>query len=447
MNPSHSVDHPLQKYDPASAGGWSKRDATHLLWRLQYGASAAEIDEAQQLGLEKTLERRLTAQPESAEFQSTSALLRHTAFDTGSINDLKAWWLYRMLHSANPLTEKLSLFWHNHFATSNAKVQSVPQMAAQNDLIRQHALGNFRPLLQGMARDVAMLVWLDGNANRKRHPNENFAREVMELFSLDVGNYTETDIKEAARAFSGWQVRDGKYWFNPVQHDTNSKTVFGKSGNFDGTDIVDLCLAQPACPRFLAKKLLRNFVLPAPDAALVEAFAARIRHHDFALQPALRELFSSRLFFSAESRGALIKSPLDLVLGSYRTLDCQAKLGAAIPVLATLGQDIFEPPTVKGWDGGRLWISSASMLQRANFVSELIHGSRLGTFVTPRPRSPDSSLAEHLSYFADLLINRPLDADQVSRITSYAEQATGSADQKLRSLIQLLATMPEYQTV
>src|SRR5436305_94915 len=187
----------FRRYEPQAGGGWSRREAAHLLSRAQYGATSEDLARAEAAGLEKTLDRLLIPQPEPASFQSAEILLRRTAFDTGSIADLKAWWLYRMLNSANPLVEKMALFWHNHFATSNAKVQSVPHMAAQNDLIRRHATGSFRELLHGMARDVAMLIWLDGSANRKRQPNENFAREVMELFSLDVGHYTEQDIKEA----------------------------------------------------------------------------------------------------------------------------------------------------------------------------------------------------------------------------------------------------------
>lgn len=448
MSDSKTPGDVLRPYDPAAHGGWTRRDATHLLWRTQYGASQAEIDEAAAAGLQNTLQRRLTTQPESPQFQSAEKLLRRTAFDTGNITDLKAWWLYRMLNSANPLVEKMSLLWHNHFATSNSKVQSVPHMAAQNDLIRQHAVGNFRPLLHGMARDVAMLIWLDGNANRKRQPNENFAREVMELFSLDVGNYTERDIKEAARAFSGWQVRDGKFWFNPLQHDAGSKTVFGKSANLDGDDVVDLCLAQPACPRFLARKILRTFVVPTPDAGLVEALAQRIRAHDFAMTPVLRELFGSELFFSPEARGALIKGPLDLVLGAYRSLGSHPRLSSAVPLLAALGQDVFEPPTVKGWDGGRLWISSASMLQRANFAAQLVTGSGLGTIADPEkvasslPHDTPESIARH---YAELLLNRDLEPDAVARLTGYLNQSQGTRDQRIRGVIQLIMTMPEFQ--
>ena len=450
MSESRAVGEAFRPHEPDSGGGWTRRDATHLLWRTQYGATFREVEEALAAGLQKTLDRQLNLQPESASFQSAQQLLRRTAFDTGNIVDLKAWWLFRMLNSANPLVEKMSLLWHSHFATSNAKVQSVPNMAAQNDLIRAHAVGNFRPLLHGMARDVAMLVWLDGNANRKRHPNENFAREVMELFSLDVGNYTERDIKEAARAFSGWQVRDGKFWFNPLQHDAGSKTVFGNTGNLDGDDVVDLCLAQDACPRFLAFKLLRTFVIPAPDAQLIDGLAQRIRFHDFAMGKVLRELFSSQLFFGRESRTAIIKSPVELVLGAYHSLEAHPNLAAAVPVLAGLGQDIFEPPTVKGWDGGRLWISSTSMLQRANFAAELATGNRLGAIADPEQSTARLALESPeacVRHYADLLLNRELEPDQIARLAAYMNEALGPRDQRIRGILQLIMTMPEFQLV
>lgn len=378
----------------------------------------------------------------------SATVYRNWSRITGSIADLKAWWLYRLLNSANPLAEKMSIFWHSHFATSNAKVQSVPNMAAQNDLIRQHAVGSFRKLLHGIARDVAMLVWLDGNANRKRQPNENFAREVMELFSLDVGNYTEQDIKEAARAFSGWQLREGKFWFNALQHHSGNKTVFGKSGNLDGDDIVDLCLAQEACPRFLARKLLRTFVVPEPDADLIDGLAQRFRFHDFAMSTVLRELFASQLFFSPAARNAIIKSPIELVLGARRSLDSHPNLSAAVPLLAGLGQDIFEPPTVKGWDGGRLWISSTSMLQRANFAAELVTGNRLGAIADPERSAAQLSLDSPESivrHYADLLLNRELEPDVTARLTGYMSQSQGGRGQRIRGVIQLIMTMPEFQ--
>ena len=311
---------------PHDARQWSRRDATHLLWRTQFGATAAEIAATHKAGLAKSLERLLTPQKETADFEDTESLLREAAYDTGAVGDLQAWWLHRMHYTANPLTEKLTLFWHNHFATSFSKVQSVPHMAAQNDRFRAEALGSFRELLHAMAKDVAMLIWLDSNANRKRHANENFAREVMELFSLGEGNYTEDDIKQAARAFTGWHVRDDKFWFNQRQHDITNKSLFGKTANLDGGEVIDLCLAHKACARFIAFKLLRAFVLDQPTDTHITALAARLRAHDFAMRPVMRELLGSKLFFGAAVRHARIKEPLELTLGACRALGARPNL-------------------------------------------------------------------------------------------------------------------------
>ncbi|MCH8173063.1 MAG: DUF1800 domain-containing protein [Proteobacteria bacterium] len=397
-----------------------------------------------------SLDRLLTPQHESPEFESSDRLLRQLAVDTGNINHLKAWWLYRMLNSANPLVEKVSLFWHNHFATSNAKVGSVEHMAAQNDLIRREAVGSFRKLLSGMARDVAMLIWLDGNANRKRQPNENFAREVMELFSLGVGNYTEQDIKAAARAFTGWHLRDDKFWFNQRQHDFTQKTILGKTGDFSGEDVVEICLEQAACPRFLAGKLLTTFVMPRPGERVVEQLALRIRAHDFQMAPVFRELFGSELFFSTDVRRTIIKSPLELVLGAYRALGNRPNLQATIRLLAKLGQDVFEPPTVKGWEGGRLWIHSASMLQRANFAPALTSGSRFGTIDDPESvlasagrKTPD----DVVRYYTDLLLSGDVDQASREQLIEYLRKAEGDRGSRSRGLIHLIMSMPEYQLV
>lgn len=407
---------------PFAATEWSRRDATHLLWRTQFGATGQEIERAHREGLHKTLDRLLETQEETKDFLEVDAILRETAYDTGEAGDLQAWWLYRMHYTANPLVEKLTLFWHNHFATSIAKVRDVPLMAAQNDLFRTQSLGSFRELLHGISKDVAMLIWLDGNANRKRHANENFAREVMELFSLGEGNYTENDVKEAARAFTGWHVLDDRFWFNQRQHDAKDKTLFGKSANLNGSDVVNLCLQQKACPRFLAHKLLRAFVLDQPTQAQTNALASRIRKHDFALSPVMRELLASQFFFGETARHARIKSPVELTLGACRALQARPNLQAVKRVAGQLGQSLFEPPTVKGWEGGRLWITSASLLQRNNFAHALLAGE-MGRLPGPslsRQRYQDLLLAREAPGLRDVDVNR-------------------------RKLLHLMMTLPEFQ--
>ena len=429
---------PLRPYD-LGAMGWTRREATHLLWRTQFGASAEDIEGALAAGLGPTVERLVTVQPESESFQRSDHLLRQIAEDTGDIQDLKVWWIHRMLYSANPLVERMSLFWHNHFATSDQKVRSVRHMAAQNDLIRREALGHFPALLSGMARDVAMLIWLDSNANRKRQANENFAREVMELFTLDVGHYSERDISEAARAFTGWHVREERYWFNRRQHDGGAKTVLGRTGNLDGDDVIALCLAQPACPRFLARKLLRIFVTIDPPQEDVDALAACIRRHDFHMSAVLRELFGSQLFFSPSARHGLIKSPTDFVLGVYRSTKTSENLKQTARHLAGLGQDLFTPPTVKGWEGGRLWISSSSLLRRTNFVANLVAKHRIP--INMEPKGPQRLV----QYYLDLLLSGSTDETVSDRLVQYVTEGGRKPEARTRGLIHLIMTMPEYQ--
>lgn len=359
------------EFTPLPNDAWTGWHARTLLARCQFGVTAAEVSASYKAGLASEIERLTEEQPESAEFQRVDETLRRTAIATDSPQDLKLWWLHRLAKSANSLREKLTLGWHNHFATSIEKVRSVRAMSTQNDLFRREAWGDFPTLMQSVARDPAMLIWLDGSLNRRRHPNENFAREIMELFCLGVGNYTEADIQEAARAFTGWRLKDDAFWFDELQHDPGEKSIFGSRGQFRGDDVVRLCLERPACPRFLATKLMKWLATDQPDARDVEQLAGRLAFHRLQVRPALREWLGSQEFFAACREKTLIKSPLDFVLGSLRWASGGVKWPAAANLLADLGQDVFAPPSVKGWDGGRTWITSTSMLLRANFIVDL----------------------------------------------------------------------------
>lgn len=417
------------------------QEAILLLRRLQFGVRPDEVEQAVQEGLDNTLDRLLTEQAESEDFQQTEAALRATALATSNIQDLKVWWLVRMLTSANPLREKLSLCWHNHFATSFAKVQSVPMMLVQNELFRKHAWGSFPELLHGVARDPAMLVWLDGNANRKRHPNENFAREVMELFTLGIGNYSEQDIQEAARAFSGWHLRDKAFWFNVTQHDNSPKTIFGQSGNYTGSEVLDLCLDQPACARFLAWRLLRSFVTDRPTETQIADVSQRLSQHKLRIAPVLHELFRDESFFADPQQHAIIKSPLDFVLGLLRPLAEQIQWRTVSDVLAKLGQDVFEPPSVKGWEGGRHWIQSTSLILRWNFVTEFFSGHRIGTLHS-------SELNQHFDSLNDaelwLLGGSPEPAVHATLEQHRLANSEANRDSQVR-LLHLICSLPEFQ--
>jgi uncharacterized protein (DUF1800 family) len=309
---------------------------------------------------------------------------------------LGGWWLYAMLQGGHPLREKLTLFWHNHFATSLAKVQSPALMFRQNGLLRAHALGRFGPLLHAVDRDPAMLVWLDSNRNVRGRPNENYARELMELFTLGVGNYTEPDVREAARAFTGWHTDGQGFAFNARAHDDGPKTVLGQTGTWDGDDIVRIILTRPEAARFLVRKLYHFLVSEQADPpdVLLEPLCTSFRKSDYDIAALVQTVLASRHFYSAHAFRRRVKGPVEYVLGAvravyrrygegeagYRPLPQQVLVGR----LAAMGQTLFAPPNVKGWPGGRSWLNTATLLERDNFAWGLAVGT-LWTNPTPGP--------------------------------------------------------------
>jgi uncharacterized protein (DUF1800 family) len=294
--------------------------------------------------------------------------------------ELRGWWMTEMLTTPSPLTEKMVLFWHNHFVSSLQKVRSPVLMYRQQQLLRKHALGYFGDLLHDVSKDPAMVIYLDNASNRKGQPNENFAREVMELFTLGEGNYSEQDIKEAARAFTGWSIDPdtGEFMWRPLIHDDGVKTVLGRSGNFDGDAVLDILLAQPSTAEFIVAKLWREFVSAAPDAVEVKRIARMFRDNRYNIKVALRAILTSDAFYAPQNRAALIKSPVELIVGTLRQF--RFETGEVIPfVLASrqLGQDLFAPPNVKGWPGGEAWINSATLLQRKQLLERLFRAQEM----------------------------------------------------------------------
>jgi uncharacterized protein (DUF1800 family) len=292
--------------------------------------------------------------------------------------EIKAWWMREMLETNTPLTERMTLFWHNHFATSMQKVGRSQAMWSQHLQLRGQAVGSFRTLLHAIAKDPAMLVYLDGNNNRKEAPNENFAREVMELFTLGEatqgGGYTEQDIKEVARSFTGWSVErdDFSFKFRKPQHDTASKTVLNRTGNFDGDEVLDILIEQPATARFIVGKLWREFVSPTPDQTRVDQIAQQFGRSNFSIQVALTELLMSDAFWDDKNRGSLIKSPVDLVVGTVRQFGFS--YNDVLPFVLKvdqLGQNLLMPPNVKGWPGYTDWINATTLLERKRFSEQL----------------------------------------------------------------------------
>lgn len=288
--------------------------------------------------------------------------------------ELKGWWLQEMIATPSPLTEKLTLFWHNHFTSSLRKVKSPVLLARQNALLRQHAAGNFRTLLHAVAKDPAMIAYLDGRNSRVGDANENFARELLELFTLGEGHYTERDIKEAARAFTGWHIHQqtGAYRFVMHQHDWGEKTFMGKTGTLKGEDVLNVVLEQPRVATYLVEKLWRTFASPTPPAAEVARLAAILRASKYELKPVLQAMFEGAAFYAPGVLGAQIKSPVELIIGTVRTFGVTIT-DPKLLMLATrrLGQDVFDPPNVKGWPGGQEWITSTTLLARQQILTRL----------------------------------------------------------------------------
>ena len=441
---------PAWAWSPLPEKAWSRELAAHLYRRAGFGATWAELDAAAADGCQRTVERLVSRAPASDNFygeadRSVSALLA-----SGNANQLSAWWLYVMLGTPQPLLEKLTLFWHGHFATSAAKVTDARMMFAQHALLRKHALGHFGPMLDELSKDPAMLVWLDSTTNHKAHPNENFAREVMELFCLGIGHYTEHDIKEAARAFTGWELRKDEFRFNRYQHDDGMKSLLGKSGRFTGDDILKILLEQPATARFLVRKLYR-FLLSetaeAPDA-LIEPLAADFRAAQYDMTWLLQTMLGSNFFYSSHAVRQRIKSPVEFAIGCLHSLEGSANTYALADDLRDLGQAVFFPPNVKGWDGGAAWINSSTLVGRANLVWNILsdrdgrYHTRLALDRLPALSGINDSAAISRR-IADLLLAAPLpDAVYVQLAAVASDKASPN---QLARIVQAVATLPEFQ--
>jgi uncharacterized protein (DUF1800 family) len=380
----------------AASAPMGEDDARHLLGRTVFGATPEAVTEFAGLSRAEAVERLLNGARTAPVNAPPSAALEYTpparirslsdedrkAFQREQRQnglELRAWWADEMLVSDSPLTEHMTLFWHNHFVSSIAKVKSPRLMLDQNLLLRREALGNFATMLHDVSKDPAMLVYLDSASNRRGSPNENFAREVMELFTLGVGHYGEPDIKEAARAFTGWSIEPatGAYKWRPFAHDRGIKTVLGRSGDFDGDAVLDILLSRPETAEFVVRKLWLEFVSPQPDEAEVRRIARDFHSSGYEIKVALRDLLNSPAFWGPENRAVLVKSPADLVIGTLRSIDyADAEARPVAVALRQLGQDLFAPPNVKGWPGGDVWINSSTLLARKQVLERIARSMR-----------------------------------------------------------------------
>ncbi len=436
-----------------------RSQVAHLLRRAGFGATESELDQYSQLGFAGALDRLLN--PEQVDDSGTDQLLVPLSADLGDpkkIEAAKFWWFNRMLYTQRPLQEKLTLFWHNHFATANSKVANSVLMQQQIQLFRSIGLGDFETLLQKVTRDPATLIWLDNRLNRKGSPNENFAREVQELFTVGIGNYTEQDIHEAARAFTGHTLdRSLHYTFNPAQHDGGQKTFQGQTGNFDADEILAILVRNPATARYLTTKLFSWFVYENPDSSVIDRLANTFTTSGFDIRSVLRDIFTGPEFLSPQAFHGQIKQPVDYVIGSLKSLNVQNVGPDATQVLRRMGQDLLNPPDVSGWKGGSTWINSSTLFERFNWGNRLSMGRDstkpyftdvAGQIQTRNISSPDGLVDYYLGLFVDGDASpeaRQALIDYLNAPSPLSLTDSGALDLKARGLVHMALATPTYQ--
>lgn len=495
-------------------GKWTKEEARHLLSRAGFGGSPDEIGRLHAMGREKAVDFLLNPEepieahpkPEWADMKTATAsmeeMMRERREMMAETRDLSAeqaekkrqemqrkmqqqsrkqgleaqhWWFNRMLKTKAPLREKMTLFWHDHFATSIQKVGQPVWLVKQNELFRDHAFGNFRELTQKIVRDPAMMLYLDTQRSSKKQPNENFAREIMELFTLGEGNYTEEDVKQAARAFTGYQLKrlSGEVMQSARAWDEGEKTIFGKTGPYNGKDVVNLIFKKDACAKLMVTKLWEFFAYEKPVDSQMDDLAATFRKNDYVLKPVLREIFLSSEFYGEKAIATQIKCPVQYLVQLIKELEMEsAPLGFPIMGQTQLGQVLFMPPNVAGWDWGKAWINTNTLLSRYNLAGSLTKGSvgemmgrgegKLKKLAERRGKwkggngpdfakiAPDSGRNE-TKKLVDGLIARffcvPVPAKARDSFIAYADSKKGVifTDKELGELCHLMLSTPYYQ--
>lgn len=499
---------PSSSLSPVRKAEWTSDHARHLLWRAGFGGPQRQIDYLLAQGPEGAVEalldfekvtgfdapkaedfrsdimappsqeqRREVAHARRAQDEDTLARFRQMRQereqeDRRQMYAMQRWWLRRMIETPRPLEEKLTLFWHGHFATSYRTIENSYHMYLQNQLLRSQAAGNFGELLRAIIRDPAMIAYLDNNDSRKGRPNENLARELMELFALGEGNYTEGDIKDGARALTGYTFDFNEFVFRPEWHDEGSKRILGRTGNLGGDEFVDAILAQRVCAEFIALKLYRFFVADVPErgspafpvvVSVVKSLAQTLAASNYEIRPVLRRLFLSEHFHDPAVRLARVKSPAELVVGAVRTFGAPVRdLGILNDAMGLMGQELMFPPSVKGWDGGRAWINTSTVFVRANILNFILTGKtpsgydplseRHGFDVTSiladaseatqgAERDPEA-LARWL---IRLSIGTDAPADKTAAVTEYARSLGDVDAEHVAKVLALITAMPEYQ--
>ena len=394
----------------------------------------------------------------------------------GDMLELVTWWLNRMAQTPNPLREKLTLFWHGSFATSVQKVKQAYLMWQQNETLREYSLANYGNLVKAVSRDPAMMIYLDTRENKKEHPNENFARELMELFTLGIGNYTEDDIQNSARAFTGYRInpKDDTFRYAPFQHDDGPKTFFDQSGKFGGDDIINLILQKPACAQYITRKLWKFFAYENPSPTLVGQLGSSFRSYKYEIRPMMQEILRSAEFYSPRAIRMQIKSPVQWLVQTSKILETDMPQGlVAVNALRQMGQMPFVPPNVKGWDGGKAWITTSTLLFRYNLANFALNNGALNVqamnriiaankaagrpgfevenrkpvdlakIAPPALRADPQKLVASLTF---RLYQSPLTLKEIQPFLDFLKQKNNdTSDETVRELLHLMMSTPEYQ--
>lgn len=480
----------LRKFRPTASNPWDYAKAAHLLNRAGFGGRPEEIDRLVRVGVEAAVNELVDFEtipdtPMIIDFSEIYALLEEAqrARQAGAdertriaiaqrlqranfqkLQETRESWVSRMIQTKRPLQEKMVFFWHGHLVSGYPEVTFAEHLYIQNELFRRMALGNYKELILAIARDPAMLTYLDNHLNRKGKPNENFGRALLEMFTMGIGNYTEQDVKEDARAFTGWAFRGTEFFFNRAQHDDGVKTFLGVSGNFDGTDNIDIIFQQPATARWLPFKLFEFFAYLRPEERVIDDLAVWFKATNFSVRAVVRRILESELFYSPQAIRAQVKSPVHLVVGSIRLLDGeQAPVRPLLAAMDQMGQALLFPPNVGGWPKGESWITTATILVRYNFSGLLMTGRMPGLprragaqaldatrFVTGRPETA----GEVLEQLTRRLLHRSLDGRRQFGLlrTVGANRPTDpflldgpASAERLRTLTHMIMSMPEYQ--
>jgi len=518
---------PTTSLKPIAKADFGYEQARHLLWRAGFGGTPEQIRTLADWGPEKAVDHLLNVEeiesypdPKADEFedgimrplseeerrqlrlaqrnQDEDVLARfrleqqrRQGQDREQIRAMQRWWLRRMIETPKPLEEKMTLFWHGHFATSYRTIENSYHLYLQNAMFRKHAVGDFGQLLFSIIRDPAMLKYLDNDESRKEHPNENLARELMELFSLGEGAYTERDIKDGARALTGYTFVFNDFVFREEWHDNGDKHILGRSGNLDGDGFVRAILERRACAEFICAKLYRYFVNELPEApggsggtmgsggsggrdrvepqrraivSVVQQLAGTFLQAKYQLKPVLRRLFLSEHFYDPANMQAQIKSPAQLIVGAVRSLGTPVRdLGILADAMDLMGQNLFFPPNVAGWAGGRAWINTSTLYVRQNIMNFLLTGK------TPRGFDPLASLEKYdpTALLANLAQSNPGAEKDPARVVDYVlrfalggepsaarretlvsflnEHGGRITPDSLTGVLALITAMPEYQ--